>query len=509
MSRCILAATGEGGPRRALLLAGGGMRVAWQAGALLALEAAGLRFHHFDGASGGTMNLAMLLSGLSPGAMAARWRALDLRAFISLLPLADYLKGDWPALGDADGVRHGVFPALGIDLARVRACEGLSATFNVCNFTRKTLEAFPHTDVDEDLLVAAMSLPAFLPAVQREGQTYTDAVWIKDVNLWEAVTRGAEELWLLWCIGNTPTYRDGAFPQYVHMIEMSANGALFGELDRIHDLNGRIARGDSPYGQRHPVRLHVIRPEQALPLDPDFYLGRVRAESLIALGHRAAETYLHHLPPEGLPLTPEITVMTDAAPGLSFRETMSGPFTLGATDPEAGAASGAPEMAMHATVFIQDLDRFLTDPGHLGNLSGTVDFPPFGTDLPAHSGVFRLFSPADAPGTKHMVYELAFEHEGAPHYLAGHKVVRQDAGFDLWKDTTTLYTKLHRGRDASGEVVGAGVLSLGVTDLIRLLGTVEVPNAELGQRVETMAKFGRFFLGELWDTYAKHVRPSA
>ena len=49
--------------QRSLVLAGGGMRVAYQAGVLAALEQAGLRFHHVDGASGGTMNLSMLLGG--------------------------------------------------------------------------------------------------------------------------------------------------------------------------------------------------------------------------------------------------------------------------------------------------------------------------------------------------------------------------------------------------------------------------------------------------------------
>ena len=44
---------GNNAVRRSLVLAGGGMRVAYQAGALAALEEAGLRFHHADGTSGG------------------------------------------------------------------------------------------------------------------------------------------------------------------------------------------------------------------------------------------------------------------------------------------------------------------------------------------------------------------------------------------------------------------------------------------------------------------------
>ena len=59
-------ATGYTGPRRSLILAGGGMRVAYQAGVFKALGEFGLRFAHGDGTSGGTMNLAMMLSGLSP-----------------------------------------------------------------------------------------------------------------------------------------------------------------------------------------------------------------------------------------------------------------------------------------------------------------------------------------------------------------------------------------------------------------------------------------------------------
>ena len=73
------------------------MRVAWQAGVLLALEEAGLTFAHADGTSGGTINLAMLLSGRSPLEMCERWRTLRVRDFASPLPLRDYLRRAAPA----------------------------------------------------------------------------------------------------------------------------------------------------------------------------------------------------------------------------------------------------------------------------------------------------------------------------------------------------------------------------------------------------------------------------
>jgi len=52
--------------RRSLILAGGGMKVAFQAGVLQVwLDEAGITFDHADGASGGVFNLAMYAQGMS------------------------------------------------------------------------------------------------------------------------------------------------------------------------------------------------------------------------------------------------------------------------------------------------------------------------------------------------------------------------------------------------------------------------------------------------------------
>ena len=195
--------------------------------------------------------------------------------------------------------------------------------------------------------------------------------------------------------------------------------------------------------------------------------------------------------------------------GLSFRETMSGGFSLGETDPQTGHDKGVVSgsaLALHSTVTIDDLDRFAAEPTHPGRLNGSIDFAPFGGTLPGTSGAFNLFNPSGQPGLKYMVYELGFEHDGKPYYLAGRKEVRDDSALQMWRQTTTLYTRLHSGSDTSGPVVGAGVLSLGVADLIRMLGTTNVSGATSPvQHVEAMAKFSKFFLGELWDSYGIHL----
>ncbi len=199
--------------------------------------------------------------------------------------------------------------------------------------------------------------------------------------------------------------------------------------------------------------------------------------------------------------------------GITFGETMAGPFALGETRSEGGRDKGkqaGTELTMNANVTIPDLDAFIADPDHLGGLSGTVDFAPLGSGLAATRGVFNLFSPTGEPGMKHMIYELAIVSDGTPYYVAGHKRVRDDRGFDLWSDTTTLHTTLHEGDSKDGAVIGAGVLTLGVPDLASLLSTVRVTGTDNPlEMAATIAKFGTFFMGELWNTYGAEMLRAA
>jgi predicted acylesterase/phospholipase RssA len=500
--------TGDGGSKRSLILAGGGMRVAYQAGVIRALFEADLTFFHADATSGGTINLAMLLSGLSPGEMCDRWRTLDIKNFVSLMPLEKYLKAyDLLAMGDADGIINQVFPHLGIDIVKINAAQGLQGTFNVCNYTRKTNEVITHQQIDLDWLVAGISLPILMPPVKKGDCLYTDSVWIKDANLMEAVKRGAEELWVVWCIGNASEYKTGFFNQYVHMIELSANGFLFEEFERINEINARIAQGENLYGHSQPIKLHLIKPEYPLPLDPDLYLGRIDTATLIDMGYADAKKYLQNRQNDGLPFQPEATKMLDRQLGITFRETMSGGFALGETDPRLGETKGKTantRLIMHATITINDLNRFIADPNHTGSIAGHITFAPFGDNIPAKNGIFNLFSPTDMPKLKLMIYELAFEHDGQDYYLAGKKEVQDDPGFDLWKDTTTLYTQLHQGPDKASPVIGAGILSLGVDELAKLVSTLHATNAKsVTEQGQAIFRFGQFFLGQLWDTYGK------
>jgi predicted patatin/cPLA2 family phospholipase len=434
-----LAAPAGARPRRSLILAGGGMRVAYQAGALLALEEEGLTFFHADGTSGGTINLAMLLSGRSPGEMCDRWRTLHVRDFVSLLPLRKYLGSlNWPAFGGSAGLSERVYPHLGIDVDRIRSARGIEGTFNVCNYTDKTNRAVPHSEIDQDLLIAGVSLPMLMPPVAHRGALYLDSVWVKDANPSEAVRRGCDEMWLVWCIGNTGIYRRGAFNQYVHMIELSANGGLVEELAHI-----RAGAGDAP------PRLHVIKPEYPLPLDPDFYLGRIDATALLATGYRDAKRYLATRSDDGLPYDHNATRMRDPVPGAAFADRLTGTAVV---DGQRGT------LAVEVRVDIRDVESFLTGRDRDGELVGVVDSETLGRGLPAKAGSFRL---ADG----RLRYELVVEHEGREL-----RVVLLAPTRPWGRAAATL----HEGE----AVVGAGELRSGPANELRLLRSLHATGTD-------------------------------
>jgi predicted acylesterase/phospholipase RssA len=433
---------GHDGPRRSLILAGGGMRVAYQAGVVRALLEAGLRFDHADGTSGGTMNLAMLLSGLSAEEMCERWRTLNVNDFVGLLPLRMYARGPaaLPALGGAEGVVKHVFPHLGIDVDRIRAAKGLQGTFNVCNYTRKTSEVIRHQDLDLPLLVAGISLPIFMPPVPHNGSLYLDAVWIRDANLSEAVRQGSDEIWVVWCIGNMAEYLDGAFNQYVHMIELSANGNLFKELEQIAELNRT---------RRPPIRVHLIRPEYPLPLDPEYYKGHIDGATLVDRGYRDAAAYLATKHEGGVPLNPDATRMRDPVPGIALRAALRGSL-------------GGEPCRLDCGVEIDDLDAFLADPAHRARLSGRITAAGIGDQHPATDGEARIGRAIEV--------DLGFKRDG--------KVVRLTAS-----GRGTLTARLE---------AAAGALRL--ARLPAALSVHATGVHGLGQRLRTLARFWTFLL---------------
>lgn len=169
----------EDNPRRAFIFAGGGVRIAYQAGVLWALEEEGISFQHVDGTSGGIFNTAMLASGHSVGKMMERWRSLPMSYFAVGRPFLEYFRPlRMQGFSDAKGIRKKVFRHLGINISSIRS-GGFPANFNLCNFTTKQIEAIPAQDVTVDHLIAGVSLPMLMPALYINGSWYMDGAILK------------------------------------------------------------------------------------------------------------------------------------------------------------------------------------------------------------------------------------------------------------------------------------------------------------------------------------------
>jgi hypothetical protein len=106
-----------------------------------------------------------------------------------------------------------------------------------------------------------------------------------------------------------------------------------------------------------------------------------------------------------------------------------------------------------------------------------------------------------------MRYRLYFhDAAGNPLTLAGFKDIKDDPGFDVWSDTTTLSVRLLRGHvdaadEAGAEVSASGILHIYMLDFAKQLTTFRVQGANMAVRAKALGDFGQLFLGKLWELY--------
>jgi cholesterol oxidase len=221
---------------------------------------------------------------------------------------------------------------------------------------------------------------------------------------------------------------------------------------------------------------------------------------------------------------------------VSFTEQMHGWFSAGVADPAMGRSLGrdrSRRMMFELTITAADIGAFVLDPLHAAAAEGYVLADEFGGRLPVERGWFNLFVKDAGSGTKgapgrKMLYRLWLRDPGGtPLTFVGHKDIRNDAGPDVWGDTTTLYVTVLRGhvpppgpagpkqafpepaaRSAAGPhdpeaVAGAGILYIRPWDLARQLTTFRTAGPA---PASALAAFGKLFLGELWQVYGAPFR---
>ncbi len=191
---------------------------------------------------------------------------------------------------------------------------------------------------------------------------------------------------------------------------------------------------------------------------------------------------------------------------LAFTEEMKGYVAFDESDFDRGYRAGkdaGTAFMFHLTIETEDIERFIADPRHTAQAEGWIDSEAFGGKLPVNEGLFNLFV-EQSPGYKRMLYRLQFaDGEQHPLTMTGFKEVRHDHGFDVWSETTTLFTRVLEGhvapeQDAAAQLVASGILHIHPLDFARQMTTFRTDPAH---RVDAIARFGELFAGELWSVY--------
>jgi uncharacterized protein (DUF362 family) len=192
--------------------------------------------------------------------------------------------------------------------------------------------------------------------------------------------------------------------------------------------------------------------------------------------------------------------------GLRFSETMSGHLAEGVEDFEAGEKRGKEQenfLFFDVAIEIESVSDFVKLSGQEAKMKGTVSYKPLGQGLPINDGVFTLFKPDPASGTRQMTYSFGFTgNDGADYSLYGYKVIHDDPGIDVLEDMTRLFTRLYRGKRVDKIPLGSGILHFKMLDLPSMLSSFEVTNTVSPiAKIRTISTFIQFCYGAVSETY--------
>jgi predicted patatin/cPLA2 family phospholipase len=449
-------------PKRSLMLAGGGVKIPFQAGVMQVwMDEAGIVFDHADAVSAAAFNLAMWAQGMSGTEIVQNWLKanplsevdVDLRDVAKLL----YAR----SLFTLDHFRTKVFPAWGIDFEKIRAA-GREATFNVYNFSKHQLVSVEARELTEDHLIAAGSLPVWFPPVVIEGDTYIDAVFNLASNLEEAIRRGSDELWVIWTISERGEWFDGFVGNFFGIFEATTVHAYKAIRERIDRNNTALSAGQpGEFGRVITVR--ELKAE--VPIHYLFNFNQDRVAEAVNRGIEAARAWCDA---EGIARKPgrEIEARSGAT-SVRFEEHL---------------ASDAGDVKLRIVATIADLDAFLADPSHTASAIGELGDARL-------MGQLQVLVDAGDPSVKTVRFTLS----GDGVRLTG--VRRLAPGVP------------HRDVELSIEGGWHGVVRTGPFESLREVLGLHVDAPSVAEHAKALARFGAFYFGHLWDVYARRSLP--
>jgi cholesterol oxidase len=207
-----------------------------------------------------------------------------------------------------------------------------------------------------------------------------------------------------------------------------------------------------------------------------------------------------------------------SAPGVTFTETMRGFAMIGAADFQEGFDQGKARgeadagLMFRLTATMHDMEAFIAKEEHRGSLTGYVRCPLLASrPLSVSEGEFNLFTLANDKKTRHMRYRMVLTAEtGERYYFDGRKDVRRDDAVplsEIWNDTSTLYVAIYKGGAPSGDVFVRGAQKILIPDFVAQVKTICATRINDPKKAAAaVARFGKFFLGQLWEAYGEEGR---
>jgi predicted acylesterase/phospholipase RssA len=530
---------------RSLILAGGGIKVGYQAGCLEAFDRLKLTFDHVDASSGGCFNAAMMANGMSGKQIADQWRQMNPLDFIAL-DFQGYRKFIWArSVGTNRGLKKIFRDVWKLDFHVIQNYNASVITFNHFNFTDKRVFVVENKKLTEDLLLASVALLGWTPTVEEGSTRLFDAVWITDGNVSEAIRRGCDELWVIWTVSDRREIRDGLLATYFHLVETVANARFVEEWEEINIVNRAIkqygpttghqgfdlrlrmgATSDGVLAPPPPGRKHIERYliKQEVPVHYVLNFSRDRMAAAVELGVDDTIAFARKIGwipsaqswPSGAAFKPILKYTAPPVPEISFNETMRGYCTPAAPTYSIGASEGAAMqhvMIARLLIEIADLNSFLHRSDHVANIRGTIFWSSVDPEpMTVTSGTFQLFvNDRDKngmliPAHKKMLYHLEFgDTRGTTYRLSGEKLVTDGHGFTVWPDTTTLYVLVDAQMKASPFTpFAAGIIRVHPFDFLVELTTFRAPRAtSFREGLRPLRRFAAFWTGQLCDVYAR------